>query len=167
MKIHELTLSSSKDRKRVGRGIGSGYGKTAGRGTKGQNSRSGGGVRPGFEGGQNPLAKRLPKKRGFASINPITYQPVNLSALNRFKDGSIVDAQALAAAGLVSKPNDRIKLLANGKLEHKLTIKVQAASAAAKAAVEAVGGTLELVAPVSIPSKKATRPKTADSAPSK
>jgi large subunit ribosomal protein L15 len=159
MKIHELNLSSSTERKRVGRGIGSGYGKTAGRGTKGQNSRTGGGVRPGFEGGQNPLAKRLPKKRGFASINRIEYQPVNLSALNRFKDGSTINAETLAAAGLISSPNRRVKLLANGSLEKKVTLQVNAASTKAHEAVKAAGGTLEIVAPVKLPSKKATRPQ--------
>jgi large subunit ribosomal protein L15 len=159
MKIHELNLTSNKDRKRVGRGIGSGYGKTAGRGTKGQNARTGGGVRPGFEGGQNPLAKRLPKKRGFASLNRIEYQPVNLSALERFKEGSTVTAEILAAAGLVSSATERIKLLANGALERKLTIQVHAASAKAREAVEAVGGTLEIVALPKTPSKKATRPQ--------
>src|SRR6185369_4240525 len=102
MKIHELNLTSKTDRKRVGRGIGSGYGKTAGRGTKGQNARTGGGVRPGFEGGQNPLAKRLPKKRGFAALSRVEYQVVNLGQLNRLREGSTVDAEALAKAGLIS-----------------------------------------------------------------
>jgi large subunit ribosomal protein L15 len=146
MKIHELKLESAKDKKRVGRGIGSGYGKTAGRGTKGQNARTGGGVRPGFEGGQNPLAKRLPKKRGFAAVNRTEYQVVNLGSLERFKAGITLDAAALAAAGLVKKADQRIKLLAQGELTKKLTVKVHAASAAAKAAVEKAGGTVEIVA---------------------
>jgi large subunit ribosomal protein L15 len=158
MKIHELKLDSAKDKKRVGRGIGSGYGKTAGRGTKGQNARTGGGVRIGFEGGQNPLAKRLPKKRGFAAINPTEYQVVNLSSLSRFKDGAVVDAEILAAMGLVKKANDRIKLLSSGEIKTKLTIKVTAASKTAKAAVEAAGGTVEIVKFDKGPSKKATRP---------
>jgi large subunit ribosomal protein L15 len=160
MKIHELQLESTKTRKRVGRGIGSGRGKTAGRGTKGQNARTGGGVRPGFEGGQNPLAKRLPKKRGFASLSRVEYQVVNLSALERFKDGTTVDAAALASAGLVKKADGRVKLLATGKLTKKLTVKVTAASSAAKSAVESAGGKLELAELAKTPSKKATRPKT-------
>ncbi len=159
MKIHELSLQSGKDKKRVGRGIGSGYGKTAGRGTKGQNARTGGGVRIGFEGGQNPLAKRLPKKRGFVAINPTQYQVVNIGALGRFKAGTTVDAELLAATGLVKKADDRIKLLSSGELSVKLAVKVTAASATAKAAVEAAGGTVELVAFTKAPSKKATRPK--------
>src|SRR5665811_673013 len=101
MKIHELNLESAKDKKRVGRGIGSGYGKTAGRGTKGQNARAGGGVRVGFSGGQNPLAKLLPKKRGFRALSPTAYQVVNLDALGRFKAGATVDNDTLAALGLV------------------------------------------------------------------
>src|SRR3954447_20523366 len=98
MKIHELKIEGTKDRKRVGRGIGSGYGKTAGRGTKGQNARTGGGVRPGFEGGQNPLAKRLPKIRGFKPLNQTVFQVVNLGELSGFKAGSTVDTAALKAA---------------------------------------------------------------------
>lgn len=158
MKINDLNLTPAQDRKRVGRGIGSGYGKTAGRGTKGQNARTGGGVRIGFEGGQNPLSRRIPKNRGFSALNPVTYQPVNLADLNRFKDGSAVNADALKAAGLITSALARTKLLGNGKLEKKLTIQVQAASASAKAAVEAAGGTLEIVAATKTPSKKATRP---------
>jgi large subunit ribosomal protein L15 len=158
MKIHELKLESAKDKKRVGRGIGSGYGKTAGRGTKGQNARTGGGVRIGFEGGQNPLAKRLPKKRGFAPLDRTEYQVVNVSALERFKGEAVVDAAALATAGLVKKADQRIKLLADGELTKKFTVKVTAASKAAKAAIEAAGGTVEIVAFVKAP-KKATRPK--------
>jgi large subunit ribosomal protein L15 len=133
MKIHELDLTTSKDRKRVGRGIGSGYGKTAGRGTKGQNARSGGGVRPGFEGGQNPLAKRLPKKRGFVPLARVEYQVVNLSGLEGLKKTTgTIDNAALAAAGLVRH--------AQGTLSKKLTIATQAASASAIAAIDAAGG---------------------------
>jgi large subunit ribosomal protein L15 len=161
MKIHELEFETTTNRKRVGRGIGSGRGKTAGRGTKGQNARTGGGVRPGFEGGQNPLAKRLPKKRGFASLARVEYQVVNLSSLERFKDGATVDAAALAEASLVKKPGELVKLLASGQLTKKLTVKVNGASAAAKAAVEQAGGSVELVALVKTPSKKATRPAAA------
>src|SRR4051812_27612154 len=141
MKIHELQLDSAKDKKRVGRGIGSGYGKTAGRGTKGQNSRTGGGVRPGFEGGQNPLAKRLPKKRGFTPLARVEYQVVNLELLDRLKAGATADVAALAAAGLVKSADRRVKLLARGELTKSLTVKVNAASAAAIAAVEKAGGT--------------------------
>jgi large subunit ribosomal protein L15 len=162
MKIHELQLDSHTDRKRVGRGIGSGKGKTAGRGTKGQNARTGGGVRPGFEGGQNPLAKRLPKKRGFSPLNPTIYQVINLGSLDRFKDGATVDATALAEAGLVKKAAGLIKLLASGEVTKKLTVKVNAASASAKAAVEKAGGSVEVVAAPKTPSKKATRPQPAE-----
>lgn len=144
MKIHELTITANKDKKRVGRGIGSGYGKTAGRGTKGQNSRTGGGVRPGFEGGQNPLAKRLPKKRGFVPLARVRYQVVNLEGLNRLDEGAY-DAQALAAAGLVSSGTKPVKILGQGELTRKLTLNVQAASAAAREAVEKAGGTIEIV----------------------
>ncbi len=164
MKIHELQLEGTKDRKRVGRGIGSGYGKTAGRGTKGQNARTGGGVRPGFEGGQNPLAKRLPKKRGFVPLARVEYQVVNLEGLEQLKAGSTADPAALAAAGLVKKADTRIKLLARGELTKKLTVKVHGASAAAKAAVEKAGGTLELLKLPKAPSKKATRPVAAPEA---
>jgi large subunit ribosomal protein L15 len=159
MKIHELIVAPGTDRKRVGRGIGSGYGKTAGRGTKGQNSRSGGGVRIGFAGGQNPLAKLLPKKRGFKAINPTVYQVVNLGQLDGFSDGSVVDATALAKAGLVKKADQRIKLLASGELSKKLTVKVHAASAAAQEAVKKAGGAVEVIELAKVPSKKATRPQ--------
>src|SRR5262245_41767547 len=123
MKIHELSLTGNKDRKRVGRGIGSGYGKTAGRGTKGQNARTGSGTRPGFEGGQNPLAKRLPKKRGFAAVSRIEYQIVNLADLARLREGSTSDTAALAKAGLVKHADRPVKLLANGQVEKKVTLK--------------------------------------------
>lgn len=162
MKIHELQLAPAKDSKRVGRGIGSGRGKTAGRGTKGQNARTGGGVRPGFEGGQNPLSKRLPKKRGFVPISQVTYQIVNLSSLEQLSAGATVDASTLAASGLVKKPGERVKLLATGKLTKKLTVRVHGASKAAKAAVEAAGGSVEIIALAKTPSKKATRPKPAE-----
>jgi large subunit ribosomal protein L15 len=157
MKIHELKLESAQDKKRVGRGIGSGYGKTAGRGTKGQNARTGGGVRPGFEGGQNPLAKRLPKKRGFTALDHTTYQVVNLGDLDRLAAGATINAQALVTAGLVKKSDDRIKLLSRGEVTKKFTVQVTAVSKSAKAAIEAAGGTIELVKYVAA-SKKATRP---------
>ena len=159
MKIHELTSeSATTSRKRVGRGIGSGYGKTAGRGTKGQNSRTGGGTRPGFEGGQNPLAKRLPKKRGFAPLDRTVYQVVNLTSLDNLKDGSF-DAASLAEAGLVKSPTSPVKVLGNGNLTKKLTLKVHAASAGAKAAVSKAGGSVELVKLPTNPGKKRTRPE--------
>lgn len=164
MKIHELQLNSGKDRKRVGRGIGSGYGKTAGRGTKGQNARTGGGVRIGFAGGQNPLAKLLPKKRGFKSLNRVEYQVVNLGDLNSLKAGSVVDNAMLAEAGLVKNADARIKVLAQGELAHKLTVKVQAASAAAITAIEKAGGAFDKTELPKQPSKKATRPMPEESA---
>jgi len=134
---------SRKKAKRVGRGEGSGWGKTSGRGHKGQKSRSGGGVSPGFEGGQMPLQRRLPK-RGFTNIFKKTYALVNLGALKAFEAGSVVDARALAAAGLIRKENLPVKLLAKGVLEKPLTIKVAAASAKAAEVVKAAGGTLEI-----------------------
>ena len=140
MKIHELNLTSAKDRKRVGRGIGSGYGKTAGRGTKGQNARSGGGVRPGFEGGQNPLSKRLPKKRGFAPLSRVEFQVVNLAGLETLDKATTVSNATLAAAGLIKYINRPVKILGNGTLTRKLVITSQAASASAITAIEAAGG---------------------------
>ncbi len=158
MKIHELKLDSKTDKKRVGRGIGSGYGKTAGRGTKGQNARTGGGVRPGFEGGQNPLAKRLPKKRGFASLNPTHYQVINLVQLEGFKDGTTLNLVALSEAGLVKKANLPVKLLGTGSLTKRLTLSVHAASASASAAVAKAGGSITLLPlPSPAKAKKAVR----------
>jgi large subunit ribosomal protein L15 len=158
MKIHELSSSTTTPRKRVGRGIGSGYGKTAGRGTKGQNSRTGGGVRPGFEGGQNPLAKRLPKKRGFVPISQTLYQVVNLSSLETLKATS-VDSSALKAAGFIKHEAAPVKILGRGELTKKLTLKVHAASAAARAAIEKAGGSVEIVKLPGSPGKKRTRPE--------
>lgn len=157
MKIHELKLTASKDRKRVGRGISAGGGKTAGRGTKGQKARAGGGVRPGFEGGQNPLAKRLPKKRGFRSLSPTNYQVVNLDDLANLKV-TTVDGSALAKAGLVKHADQAIKLLGDGKTSQKLTIKLQAVSASAKQAIEKAGGSVVITELANQP-KKATRPE--------
>ncbi len=131
-------------KKRVGRGIGSGLGKTAGRGTKGQNARSGGGVRPGFEGGQLPLFQRLPK-RGFHNPNRKEYAIVNLKQLNVFEDGAIVDVEALIKAGLVKKVHDGVKVLGKGELTKKLTVKVEKISASAKEAIEAKGGSVEVI----------------------
>ena len=145
MKIHELNLTAAPNTKRVGRGISSGQGKTAGRGTKGQKARTGGTIRIGFEGGQNPLAKRLPKVRGFKSINRISYQPINLSALIDFKAGSTIDPEALYARGLIASASGRVKLLATGEIKQKLNIQVHAASASASAKVMATGGTVVLI----------------------
>ena len=146
MKLHELKPAegSRKQRNRVGRGIGSGNGKTAGKGHKGQNARSGGGVRPGFEGGQNPLFRRLPK-RGFTNINRKEYAIVNLDALNRFEDGAEVTAALLLETGIVSNEKAGIKVLGNGTLTKKLTVKAHKFSASAKAAIENAGGTTEVI----------------------
>ena len=146
MKLHELqpVEGSRKERNRVGRGIGSGNGKTSGRGQKGQKARSGGGVRPGFEGGQNPLFRRIPK-RGFNNVNRKEYAVVNLETLNRFEDGQEVTAAVLVEAGIVKNEKDGIKVLANGKLERKLTVKANKFSQAAKEAIEAAGGTVEVI----------------------
>lgn len=146
MKLHELKPAegSRKERNRVGRGIGSGNGKTAGRGHKGQNARSGGGVRPGFEGGQNPLFRRLPK-RGFTNINRKEYAIVNLEALNRFEDGAEVTPALLLETGIVSNEKAGIKVLGNGTLNVKLTVKAHKFSASAKEAIENAGGTTEVI----------------------
>jgi large subunit ribosomal protein L15 len=129
-------------KKRLGRGIGSGLGKTAGRGTKGQNSRSGGGTRPGFEGGQLPLFQRLPKI-GFNNIFRVTYNVVNIEQLNVFNDGDTVDKEALIAKGLTKDNENGVKILGNGKLEKKLTVKAAKFSASAKKAIEDLGGACE------------------------
>ena len=146
MKLHELSPApgSKKNRKRVGRGIGSGIGKTGGRGHKGQKSRSGGRVRPGFEGGQMPLYRRVPK-RGFH--NPFTKKvgTVNVKDLARFDAGATVDEAALREAGLIKRKVDMIKVLGDGELDRALTVKVHAASASATQKIEQAGGTVELV----------------------
>ncbi|MCM3358515.1 MULTISPECIES: 50S ribosomal protein L15 [unclassified Psychrobacillus] len=146
MKLHELKPAegSRSTRNRVGRGIGSGNGKTAGRGHKGQNSRSGGGVRPGFEGGQNPLFRRLPK-RGFTNINRKEYAIVNLDTLNRFEEGTEVTPALLIETGVVSNEKSGIKILGNGTLEKKLSVKAHKFSATAKEAIENAGGQTEVV----------------------
>ncbi|MDG4657883.1 50S ribosomal protein L15 [Ectobacillus antri] len=146
MKLHELKPAegSRKVRNRVGRGIGSGNGKTAGKGHKGQNARSGGGVRLGFEGGQTPLYRRLPK-RGFTNINRKEFAIVNLTALNRFEDGTEVTPELLLETGVISKVNNGVKILANGKLEKKLTVKAHKFSSTATAAIEAAGGKTEVI----------------------
>lgn len=146
MKLHELKPAegSRKERKRLGRGIGSGQGKTAGKGHKGQNARSGGGVRLGFEGGQTPLFRRLPK-RGFTNINRKDYTIVNLDTLNRFEDGTEVTPALLIETGIVSKEQAGIKILAKGNIEKKLTVKAHKFSSTAKEAIEAAGGTTEVI----------------------
>lgn len=130
-------------KKRLGRGIGSGIGHTSGKGTKGQNARSGGGVRPGFEGGQLPLFQRLPK-RGFHNHNKVEYAIVNVENLNVFENGAVVDAEAIVNAGLVKEVKDGVKVLGNGELTKKLTVKATKFSASAKKAIEAAGGSVEV-----------------------
>ena len=146
MKLHELTAveGSTKERKRIGRGHGSGQGKTAGKGHKGQKARSGGSIRPGFEGGQMPLQRRIPK-RGFINIFAKKIVAINVSDLNKFEDGAEVDAQALVNAGIVKKEYDGIKILGNGEISKKLTVKVAAYSESAKQKIEAAGGKAEVV----------------------
>ena len=146
MKIHELTpaLDSNKDSKRIGRGHGSGNGKTAGKGHKGQNARSGGGVRIGFEGGQMPLARRIPK-RGFNNIFATKYAIVNVSDLNKFKDGTVVDTELLVASGLVKKVYDGVKILGNGELSAKLSVKAAKFSQSAIEKIEKAGGKAEVM----------------------
>ena len=146
MKLHELSpaAGSAKAAWRKGRGPGSGNGKTAGKGHKGQNARSGGGVRPGFEGGQLPLYRKLPK-RGFKNRFAVNYSIVNVAALNRFEDGAVVDVEALKAAKLVRKELDGVKILGNGELTKKLTVKATVFSATAKEKIEAAGGKTEEV----------------------
>jgi len=146
MKLHEISPApgSNQEPKRKGRGIGSGNGKTAGRGHKGQWARSGGGVRPGFEGGQMPLARRLPK-RGFHNIFAKRLESVNVSALEKFEAGSVVTAQDLLDAGVLSKCQYGVKILGNGSLSKKLTVRASAFSASAKEKIVAAGGRWEVV----------------------
>ncbi|EFR6293787.1 50S ribosomal protein L15 [Listeria monocytogenes] len=146
MKLHELKPSegSRKERNRVGRGTGSGNGKTSGRGHKGQKARSGGGVRLGFEGGQLPLFRRIPK-RGFTNINRKEFTIVNLDVLNRFEDGTEVTPELLVETGIIRNEKSGIKILSNGNIEKKLTVKANKFSAAAKEAIEAAGGKTEVI----------------------
>ena len=147
MKLHELSPKegSVKEGFRKGRGAGSGNGKTAGKGHKGQNARSGGGVRPGFEGGQLPLYRKLPK-RGFNNYRfAAKYAVINLKDLNKFNDGDVVDCEALLANRIINKCFDGIKVLGEGELAKKLTVKASVFSASAKEKIEAVGGTAEVV----------------------
>ncbi len=145
MKLNELNNLESKNRKRIGRGPGSGHGKTAGKGHKGQNARSGGGVRPGFEGGQLPLYRRL-SKRGFNNYKfRTTYATVNVSDLERFDEGTVVTKELLIEAGLITKELDGIKVLGNGSLKKKLTVKANKFSDTAKQKIENAGGTIEVI----------------------
>ena len=146
MQIHDLSpvKGSTHVDKRKGRGHGTGNGKTAGRGHKGQKARSGGGVRIGFEGGQMPLARRIPK-RGFHNIFAKPLERVNVSALNQFEDGAVVDAQALLESRILSKCVYGVKILGNGEITKKLTVKANAFSESAKAKIEAAGGKAEVV----------------------
>lgn len=146
MKMHELSpaFGSTKEAKRIGRGHGSGNGKTAGKGHKGQKARSGHGMRPGFEGGQMPLQRRVPK-RGFNNIFAEEWAAINLSALEVFEDGATVDAAALADKGIVKKASLPIKVLGNGKLTKKLTVKLNAFSASAAEKINSVGGKAEVI----------------------
>ena len=146
MKLHELQVveGARHSRKRVGRGTGSGHGKTACKGHKGQNARSGGGVRPGFEGGQTPLFKRLPK-RGFTNVNHKEYATVNVEDLNVFENGTVVTIEQLQEKGLVKKVYDGVKVLGNGKLEKNLTVKANKFSKTAEAAITSAGGTIEVI----------------------
>jgi large subunit ribosomal protein L15 len=145
MKLHELSpaAGSAKDAYRKGRGPGSGNGKTAGKGHKGQNARSGGGVRPGFEGGQIPLYRKHPK-RGFNNKFAKIYTIVNVEQLNVFEDGAVVDLEALMAKRIVRKVVDGVKILGNGELTRKLTVKATVFSASAKEKIEAAGGKIEV-----------------------
>ena len=146
MKLHELSPApgSVRDVKRIGRGHGSGNGKTAGKGHKGQKARAGRGMRPGFEGGQMPLQRRIPK-RGFNNIFAKPYVTVNVAALNQFEDGATVDTAALQEAGLIKNAPNGVKILGNGKIEKKLTVQAAAYSESAKAKIEAAGGKAEVI----------------------
>ncbi len=146
MKLHELkyTEGARRERKRIGRGHGSGNGKTAGKGNKGQNARSGGGVRLGFEGGQTPLYRRLPK-RGFTNFNRKEYAIVNVESLNIFENDTVVTPELLIETGLVKKELDGIKILGQGELEKKLTVKANKFSNSAVAIIEQAGGKAEVI----------------------
>ena len=146
MKLFELQpgVGSTSDRKRKGRGHGSGNGKTAGRGHKGQNARSGGGVRIGFEGGQMPIYRRLPK-RGFNNVFALKYAEINVSDLNKFEDGAVVDAAALKEAGIIKKALDGIKVLGNGEVSKKVTVKAAKFTESAKEKIVAAGGKFEVM----------------------
>ena len=145
MKLHDLRPDpgSRKQRKRVGRGYGSGYGKTAGRGTKGQGARSGGGKGPYFEGGQLPLVRRLPFKRGFTNIRKVYFKTVNVDRLvERFAPGAVVDPVSLTVVGLIKKPTDPVVILGRGEIEYALTVKADRFSESAAAKIKAAGGSV-------------------------
>ncbi len=146
MKLHELKPNpgSTKNRKRLGRGTATGQGKTAGRGMNGQKSRSGGGVRPGFEGGQMPLYRRLPK-RGFTNIFGTQFAEINVEELNKFEDGAEITPELLKSEGIVKKQLDGIKVLGNGELAKKLTVKAHKFSKSAVEKIEAAGGKAEVI----------------------
>ncbi len=146
MKLHELSPAegSKKSVKRIGRGHGSGWGKTSGKGHKGQKARSGKGMRVGFEGGQMPLQRRIPK-RGFNNIFAKKVVAVNVGTLNKFEDGAVVDIAALTEKGIVKNSFDSVKILSNGTITKKLTVKASAFSEGAKAKIEAAGGKIEVV----------------------
>ena len=146
MRIGELKApkGSTKKRKRVGRGTGSGLGKTAGRGQDGQNSRSGGGTRPGFEGGQMPLARRLPK-RGFANIFSKQYVTINVGDLEIFEDGTVITAESLKELKFIKKISDGLKILGDGEISKKLTVKAVKFTKTAKQKIEAAGGVVEVI----------------------
>ena len=145
MKMHELSpaFGSTKEAKHIGRGHGSGNGKTAGKGHKGQKARSGA-PRPGFEGGQMPLYRRIPK-RGFTNRNTLDIVAINVSALEKFENGAVVDVAALKESGIVKNGRDGVKILGNGELTKKLTVKANAFSASAKEKIEAAGGSVEVI----------------------
>ena len=147
MKLHELrpAKGAKKNRKRVGRGIAAGQGKTAGRGTKGQNARSGGGVRPYFEGGQLPLVRRLPHKRGFTNILKVHYTPVNLDRLDDFAAGDEVSPATLAEAGIIKSPREPVVILGHGELDRPLTVKAHRFSTSAREKILDTGGTVEVL----------------------
>ena len=146
MKLHEISpaAGSTTAPKRLGRGVGSGLGKTSGKGHKGQKARAGRGMRVGFEGGQMPLQRRIPK-RGFNNIFAKEIVSINVGSLNRFEDGAVIDAAALVEAGLVKNYFDGIKILGNGELKKNITVKVDAYSESAKAKIEAAGGKAEVI----------------------
>ncbi len=174
MRLHDLKPrpGSKHRRKRLGQGESSGHGKTSGRGGKGQTARSGSSIRIGFEGGQMPLIRRIPK-RGFNNKRfAIRYIPVNLESLNNFQDGATVDEAALRTTGLANGREKRIKILGDGDLTRKLTVKVHAFSAAARAKIEKLGGTCELIVPYAppadaVPAEGKSRKKTEKKAPAK
>jgi large subunit ribosomal protein L15 len=146
MQLNDLRPNegAKKNRKRIGRGNSSGHGTTAGRGSKGQLSRSGGGKGAGFEGGQNPLAMRLPKLPGFRNINRVSYTPVNVGRLNdKFEAGDVVDGDTLVKKGIIKSANENVKVLGDGELTKALTVKVDKVSASAQAKIEAAGGKVE------------------------